>query len=281
MDRVEGLMPRAGTKGLRAAAAPAGGAEPALPSPFEDADLYDALFGELDFDRDFYLALAKRARGPVLEVGCGTGRVLIPCLAAGVDIDGLDLHPRMLERLERKAKAAGLRPRVYRADMRDFALPRRYELIFIPFNGFVHCLTTDDQLRALSACREHLAPGGALLFNVFFPKPEDLCGPEGVPIMEGEASHPESGLRVRIYDTRTRDPIAQVQHSMIEIQELDGAGNVVRSHRSETDMRWTYEPELELLLRAAGFPRWDLYGDFDRSPLTRQSPALVVFAWKD
>ena len=66
-------------------------------SPFEDADLYDALFSSLRYDLDFYLELTQKVPGPVLEVACGTGRDLLPCLQAGVDIEGLDLYPAMLE----------------------------------------------------------------------------------------------------------------------------------------------------------------------------------------
>ncbi|HEX3532517.1 MAG TPA: class I SAM-dependent methyltransferase [Thermoanaerobaculia bacterium] len=172
-------------------------------TPFQDAELYDMLFRDLDFDREFYVRLAREARGPVLEVTCGTGRILLPCLQAGVDIDGLDLFPEMLGVLRRKAAELGLAPRLYQADMRDFTLPRRYALILVPFNGFVHNLTTDDQLQTLRACRKHLAAGGLLVLNVFFPGREVVCGPEGTPVLEHEVAHPVTGLPVRIYDTRT------------------------------------------------------------------------------
>ena len=252
---------------------------PPLPTPFDDAALYDALFEDFDFDRDFYLGLARGAGGPVLEVSCGTGRVLLPILEAGVDIEGLDLSAPMLERLEKKARARGLSPRLHRGDMRGFVLPRRYALVIIPFNGFVHCLTTNDQLACLRACRVHLAPGGRLAFNTFFPGRGSEPSTEGVPVLEGEGRHPASGRAVRIYDTRTRDWVAQVQHSEIEIQELDAAGRVVASHRSTTDMRWTWKPELELLLEAAGFERHEISGGFGGEPPSAESGLLVVSAW--
>ena len=70
-------------------------------TPFQDAELYEVLFRDFDFDREFYLGLAREARGPVLEVACGTGRILLPCFQAGVDIDGLDLFQEMLDVLRR------------------------------------------------------------------------------------------------------------------------------------------------------------------------------------
>jgi SAM-dependent methyltransferase len=250
-------------------------------TPFHDAELYEVLFHDLEFDRDFYVGLAREAGGPVLEVACGTGRILLPCLQAGVDVDGLDLFPEMLDVLRRKAAALGLAPRLYQADMRDFTLPRHYALILIPFNAFVHAETTDDQLHTLRACRRHLTQGGLLVLNIFFPGREILCGPQGEPVLEREVPHPATGLPVRIYDTRTLDLVAQIQTSLVEIQELDAEGRVAASHPSTTRMRWTYKPEMELLLQAAGFPRWQICGDFDRRPLTRDTDQMIVFAWKD
>ena len=87
-----------------------------MKSPFDDAELYDIVFGDFAFDRDFYLELARGANGPVLEVACGTGRILIPCMQAGVDIDGLDLYSSMIEVLRRKASALGLHPGLYVTD---------------------------------------------------------------------------------------------------------------------------------------------------------------------
>src|SRR5437773_1548315 len=117
-------------------------------TPFDDGALYDVVAGDgFDYGLDFYAGLAKAAAGPVLDIACGTGRILLPCLQAGVDIDGLDLFEGMLTQLRKKAAARGLRPRLYHGDMASFRLGRRYALIMIPFNAFVHNLTTDDQIK--------------------------------------------------------------------------------------------------------------------------------------
>src|SRR5687767_7456823 len=96
-----------------------------LPSTFDDGELYDLIVGDLSYCVDFYVDLARKAQGPVLEIACGTGRILLPCLQAGVDIDGLDYYAPMLETLRKKAAALQLSPRLYQADMGDFRLPRR------------------------------------------------------------------------------------------------------------------------------------------------------------
>ena len=254
---------------------------PPLPSPFEDAAAYDALFGDFDFDRGYYVALAREAGGPVLEVTCGTGRILIPCLEASVDIEGVDLYLPMLERLRAKAAARGLAARVHHADMRSFALSRRYALVIIPFNGFVHCLTTADQIACLTTCREHLAPGGRLVFNTIPPHAVSAPSVEGVPVLEHEACDPATGRLTRIFDSRTLDRVAQVQHSVMTIEELDDDGRVVASRASITKMRWTWKPEMDLLLRAAGFARWTFEGGFDHEPFTPGSRLMLVNAWSD
>ncbi|MFH1575042.1 MAG: class I SAM-dependent methyltransferase [Acidobacteriota bacterium] len=254
--------------------------EPEDRSPFDDAELYDVLFRDLRYDVDFYLELAREARGPVLEVACGTGRVLLPCLEAGIDIDGVDLYPAMLDVLRRNACALGLSPRLYEGDMRNFGLQRRYCLVIIPFNGFLHNLTTEDQLSTLRTCRAHLVRGGLLVMDVFFPGLEVIAGAEGTPILEHEVRRPQNGNIVRIFDTRRFDRVGQVQRSLIDIQEVDEQGRLLASHRSRTAIRWIYRGEMELLLRVAGFSRREICGGFDRSPLAEETQSMIVFAWK-
>jgi SAM-dependent methyltransferase len=249
------------------------------PTPFDDGALYDLVCGGIDFDFDFYVGLAKAAHGPVLDVCCGTGRILLPCLKAGVEIEGLDLFPPMLARLREKAAAAGLNPTLHHADMARFRLARRFALIMIPFNAFPHNLTTDDQLGCLRACREHLLPGGLLALDTCFPGQPWIGAPSGARAFEGELKHPETGLPVRMWDTRTFDRVQQLQHSLNEIELLDAAGQVVVTHRSKTTLRWIYEHEMELLLRLAGFERWEIYGDFTGRPLESETDSMVVQAW--
>ncbi len=259
----------------------AAGAVAAAPSPYGDAELYDLVLGGYRDDLDFWLSAARSARGAALEIGCGTGRVLLHCLQAGVDMDGLDLHPSMLERLKRKAAELGLKPRVLLGDMRDFTMPRRYALVLIPCNGFVHNLTTGDQLKTLRVCREHLEPGGALVLHTFNPSFAEMARPDGERVLELEAPHPVTGLPIRLYDTRRKDRVNQLQFSVNEVEELDAQGNVLRVRRNETTMRWVYQAEMELLLEVAGFARWRIAGDFDGRPLGRDDNAMVVTAWRE
>ncbi len=251
------------------------------PEPYVRADLYDLLFSGYAADLEFWLSHARAARGPVLDLCCGTGRVLLPMLEAGVDADGVDLYPEMLERLKHNAAARSLKARVYAADMRDFTTPRRYALVMIPFNAFAHNLDADAQIATLKRCHAHLEPGGLLAFDVFTASPAMIASPGGDPVLELEVPHPGDEGVVQLYDSRRLDVVAQTQHSQIEIRELAADKRTVASHRFETVVRWVYRAEMELLLRLAGFSRAQVCGGFDLGPVTDDSSALVTLAWRD
>jgi SAM-dependent methyltransferase len=269
------------TSQTTSAGAPAA-AEPSaaeLPSVFDDGDAYDLMVGGLDYGLDFYLPLAREAKGPVLDIACGAGRILLPLLQEGVDIEGVDLFEPMLNRLRAKAAELGLSPRLYRADMSEFAVPRKFALVMIPFNAFIHNMTQAAQIRCLSLCREHLLPGGMFVLDTFFPSWEIVGAPNGTRAFEGEMPHPVTGMPMRMYDTRTFDRVAQTQHSLNEMEILAADGSVATVHRTECSSRYIYKHEMELLLRVAGFARWEIYGDFDRRPLTQEGDAMIVMAW--
>jgi len=249
------------------------------PTPFDDAALYDLLFTGFDYGLDFYLEQATKANGPVLDLCCGTGRVLLPLLRAGVDVDGADGFPAMLDAARLKAHAAGYQPRLYQQAMRVFRTERQYALIAIPFNSFVHNLTAEDQVATLRACREHLLPGGKLVFDVFFPGPDYRSQPQVEPDLELERVLPETGNVLQAYDLRTLDQVEQLQHSVNEIRELSPAGDVVRVRKTQTTIRWIHKQEMTLLLTLAGFSRWEITRAFDEEPLTGATEPMLVAAW--
>jgi SAM-dependent methyltransferase len=249
------------------------------PTPFDDGALYDVLHGDFDYGLDFYVDLAKRAAGPVLDIGCGTGRVMLPCLQAGVDIDGLDLFEPMLARLRESAIRLGLSPRLYRADMSDFRLPRQYQLAMIPFNAFTHNLTQERQIGCLERCREHLLPGGMLVFDGAFPGLHWIGREQNERVLEGEKIDPRTGRTLRVFDTRSFDRVRQLQHSITEVESVGLDGTIELLQRSEFDTRWVYKDEMALLLRHTGYARWEIKGAFDGRALTQETDGMIVRAW--
>jgi SAM-dependent methyltransferase len=248
---------------------------------YADPALYDLVNSWYDVDIDFYVETAKAARGPVLEVACGTGRILIPTLAAGVDIDGFDIEPAMLEHLERKAAARGLAARTQAADMRDFTMPRSYRLITIPFRAFMHLHTTDDQIRALRCMREHLEAGGSLVFNLFYPNFQYMLEHDDKRYHERDVTDPETGRPVAVWGHPRYDRVNQILTQDRDVVFTDAHGVVTRTARYRFQLRWAFRYEMEMLLRAAGFHRFTVWGGFDRRPLERDTDEMVWTAWRD
>jgi SAM-dependent methyltransferase len=249
-------------------------------SPYDAPELYDLMFEGLDFDLPFWIETGREAGGPVLDLGCGTGRVLLPLLEAGTDADGVDLYEPMLERAKQKAAAKGFRPRLVVSDMRDLSMPRRYARIILAFNTFAHADTTDAQLSTLRRCHNHLQPGGAAVLHMSYPGPRYWAEPDGEPVMEIETVRAGDGHRFQMWDTRFKDVVRQSQRSEIEIRELDAAGAPAALHRFHATQRWVYRFELELMFRLAGFARWEVFGGFAREPLERGDQQIIAWAWR-
>ena len=175
--RVPGLLPVEGPREDDVSMSPESHAGAYFAAP----EVYDLMYADMRFDIEPLIREAKTANGPVLEPCCGNGRITLPMAAAGVDCDGFDLDPGMVADLQRQAAERTLTIGAHVADMRDFTMPRRYGLIVIGFNSFLHNLTQEDQLRTLERCREHLLPGGRLHLVVFHPSARRLAAFDGTP----------------------------------------------------------------------------------------------------
>ena len=249
------------------------------PSPYEAPELYDLLFDSLDFDVPYWVEMAKADGGPVLEIACGTGRILLAIRKAGVDIDGFDSSPEMIGRLRDKAGEAGFDVRAEVADMQAFELGRLYKRIFCGFNGFAHCVTIADQLGCLRSALRHLEPGGALVLHMSYPGPAYWSEPEGKAVLEHEVALVGGG-KIQLWDNRRKDVVAQRQDSEVEIWELGAAERPKAVHKFRTAQRWVYRFELELLFAAAGFARWEFLGGFDGRPLRAPDDQMIAWAFK-
>ena len=249
---------------------------------------YDAVYADIVVDLPLLVALMKSAGGRVLEVCCGNGRVLVPALEAGVPADGLDLSAAMLDDLRHKIAARGLEAGVFEGDMRDFALRDRYALIVIAFNSFFHNLTQADQLATLSCCRRHLSPGGRLAIVAFHPSaPMLIKYGSGEPVAT-EVAH--DGGKLVCWDAADQDRVEQVQTVNRKLQYFDSAGRLEREETMSFRMRWAYKPEMELLLRVAGFARWEVRAFITgyrepASPVSGRAPIegdhLLYTAWNE
>jgi SAM-dependent methyltransferase len=227
-------------------------------------------------DVGFYLEEAK-AGGNVLEVGCGTGRILLPIARAGCTIAGLDGSRSMLARCREKlaAEPPAVQGRVtlYQRDMHDFDLGAKYSLIIAPFRVVQHLTTPDDQLRFLAAVSRHLAPGGRFIFDVFFPRFDLLTSITGVEREDTpEQRLPDGRTLRRTYRVANVRWVDQVSEAEL-IYYVDG-----KRYVQAFEMRWYLPAELHHLLVRAGFRVREMYGDFARGPLVDGAPEQVVVA---
>jgi SAM-dependent methyltransferase len=249
------------------------------------ADLYDFVHPYRNRpDIDFFVEAATNAGGPVLELGCGTGRVLIPTARAGIAITGLDASPHMLaicrQRLSDEPETVRSHVTVVQGDMRNFDIDETFNLVTIPFRPLQHLLTTDDQLSCLECIRGHLAAGGHLVFDVFNPSLEALVnGPfEEESDAEPEFTMPDGRRVVRRHRTARPDRFLQVgQYELIyEVTHPDG-----REERMmhAFPLRYFFKFEIEHLLARVGFAVEHVYAEFDKSPYGSSYPGeLIVVA---
>lgn len=249
----------------------------------DDFDRY-AHFYELDYgDRDDDLLMleqfAARCGSPILELGCGTGRALLPLARAGYRLTGLDISPAMLDLARRKLAAEDLAEGVtlLQADMRDLDLEARFNLAFVAVNSFMHLPTTADQLAALARIREHLNPGGLLLLDLFHPDPSRLLDAGGQLTLERVIPDPTIGSQILKLFSRRIDLGQQTLYLTYIFDEVDAQGRV-RRHLFPFALRYLFRYELELLLRHAGFQVEALYGSYNLDDFDSDSEKLIAVA---
>jgi SAM-dependent methyltransferase len=247
------------------------------------ADLYDHVTLYRDRpDIAFFVDAAVKAGSPVLEVGCGTGRVLIPTARAGVDIVGLDLSAHMLavcrEKLLREPAAVQEKATLVHADMRRFDLGRAFTLATIPFRPFQHLLNVDDQLTCLASIRRHLVNDGWLIFDVFNPSIDALANqPLGEEIgNEPEFATPDGRRVTRCFKVLAADRFAQINDIELVYCVTYPDGRNVRLVQAFR-MRYLFRFEVEHLLARAGFAVEHLYAGYDRSEYGSTYPGELVF----
>jgi SAM-dependent methyltransferase len=247
------------------------------------ADLYDWVIPYRErSDVAFFVEAAKKSGGPVLEVGCGTGRVLVPLARAGVEVVGLDLSPQMLdvcrETLRQETLAVQSRAELIEADMRTFELGRTFRLITLPFRPFQHLITVEEQLSCLKSLQRHLAEDGRLILDLYNPSLDALTArQEGQEFGdEPEFVTPDGRRVLRRHKTVTHDRFNQVIHVELIYYVTHPDGRQERLVHA-FPMRYIFRFEVEHLLARCGFEVDELYAGFDKSAYGSRYPGELVF----
>ena len=247
------------------------------------ASIYDWVFAEKLDDIPFYVEEAVSSGGPVLELGSGTGRVTIPIAQCGIEIVGLESSTEMLKVAKAKSEAMDVtsRPTWVHGDMRDFAQGREFALVIIPFRGFLSLLSVEEQRSCLDCIRQHLAPGGRLVFDIFVPDLDMLIDDGTTAFHYNDVLHPESGKRLVIWHQNRFDNHNQINCARSILDEVDSNGEVVRRLYRDFQIRYLHRFEAQHLIEVSGFRVLDLYGDFERSPFDETSQEMVWIATPD
>lgn len=247
------------------------------------ADLYDHVVPYKERpDIDFFVQAAVESGGPVLEVGSGTGRILIPTARAGVDITGLDLSEPMMEicrqRLAEEAEEVQARAELVQADMRWFDLGKQFALATLPFRPFQHLTTVDDQLDCLEAIHRHLKPGGQIILDLFNPSLHALVRQdEGQEFGdEPEFTMPDGRKVLRRHQIIKRDLFNQINHVELIYYITHPDGREERLVHA-FPMRYLFRFEAEHLLARSGFEVQQVYADFEKNPYGSKYPGELIF----
>jgi len=237
-------------------------------------DFYDFVYSE-DFDSDFYLKEAEKAKGKVLELGCGTGRIGIKLVKAGIDVTGLDISEKMLELLQRNATKERLKIKTHLGDMRDFKINEKFKLAIFPYRSFLHLLTRGDREKTLANIHSHLEKNGKVIIHIYNPSEEELkCTGElhkidsNTVVKDGEKYHLDWFMQYHT-ENGTSDYVILVK---------DKNGNEV--NKFEMKISFVSPDELKEILGKTGFRNIKTYCGFEYDELDEYCQEIVVVAEK-
>ena len=251
---------------------------------YADPELYDHEYRRRRADVNFYRQMARDHGGPILELGCGTGRVLTALCRDGHRVIGLDRSRPMLEvaraRVARLGRAARRRADLVQADFRAFALRARFPLVLCPFNAFQHLYERTDVESFLRCVAEHLTETGIFVFDILQPDLDWLTQDPARHWARTRFRHPRTGRPVLYSTNHTYDPIRQIAFVRIFYEPLDLPPEARRTRVVRLGHRQFFPREIEELLHYNGFVverRWGGFRGEEPGPETDSQVLACTF----
>ena len=241
------------------------------------ARFYDLIYSKILTGQDsvYYLRKVSEAKGPVLEVGTGTGRFFIKALQSGADIYGIDISPSMIDILKSRIPNEGC-SRVSIQNIVDFTFDIKFALIIAPFRVFMHLNSVPEQISTLDHVYEQLEPGGKFIFDLFVPNAKILAeGLDEIIDFEGEYA---PGEKIKRIVSAHYDLVNQINHLMMRFEWSENGK--LQSGTWNTTMRLFFRYELEHILSRSKFKQTTIFGDFNETPLTAESKEFVIVCSK-
>jgi SAM-dependent methyltransferase len=248
------------------------------------ADYYDSspMVTQRTQDVAFYCAAAKQSGEPVLELGCGTGRVTLAISQAGYRVVGLDISGKMLHRAEEKRATliaeTRRRVRFVQGDMTQFDLGEQYRCILIPFRPFQHLVEIEQQMRCLQCARKHLARDGRLIVDFFQTDPERMHDPRFLNESKLIEYDLPDGRHIALSERVAAFHRAVQQNDVEMIFRVTHPGGKQERLVMAWTLRYFFRYEVEHLLARCGFRVATVYGNFDSSPMSDDSPEMIFVA---
>jgi SAM-dependent methyltransferase len=244
------------------------------------AEFWDLFRGDTSTweDRFFYLDVVKKYGGPVLDVGCGTGRILLDFMQQGFDLDGVDNSPDMLRRLQQKAEQLNLYPTVYQQEMTELSLPRNYQTILVPSSSFQLLLDASLPPIAMNRFYEHLLPRGVLAM------PFMTLWKQGNPLESEwtrEATRPEDGATVRRWQYSRFDPETDLEHTIDRYEIVKDGKVIAAEEHSQSPATRSYTQEQAIALyEEAGFEDIQVFHEFTFEPVKPEDETFCVLGFR-
>ncbi len=243
------------------------------------APYYDLIYAQVKDDIPFYQDLAGETGGPVLELGCGSGRTLLPLAQAGFRVVGLDSSEAMLDRARQRAAAEGSLEGVdlLQGDMTHFDLGMHFPLITVPFNTWLHLPHHAPQAAALSCVAQHLLLGGWFVMDL--PAPATIVEAEhdGTMVLEGIFAAGEPQERLLQFSSTQLDSKQQILH-VTWIYDLVRADGELKRTVLPISLHYLFPRQARQLLKTAGLEVLHMWGDYSRTPYASDSEKLIIIA---
>jgi SAM-dependent methyltransferase len=251
---------------------------PRLRNPFDRfARLYDWEHDQYVEDVDVHVGFARRFGGPVLELACGTGRLLAPLAQAGFSVTGVDSSGPMLERARARLSRFGLDASLVQQPLESLQLEQRFPTILLGLDSFGLLTRRAEQLAALRAARIHATYAGHFVLDVANGNLRGSNEPAEEILHDLTLPDPETGRPITKFILRRPRPSEQLDDLIFFYDEQDERGYLRRTS-VELKLRWFTRFELELLLETAGWRVDEVYGNYDLVPFGPDSDRLIVVA---
>ena len=242
------------------------------------AHTYEAEHAGWDDDLEMYTAFARRTGSPVLDLGCGSGRVAVPLAVAGFEVHGIDASDALLAIAHGKARDKGVTVELRRADMRRLSTKVAFGLVLCSLDTFLHLESAEDQLDTLEAVYAALRPGGVFAVDLFHPVLERLAARDGVVRLQSTFSGPGGTEAIHLVAWEI-DPGTQTIVAT-HIYDLASPEGSLQRRTTTMRLRYVHRYEMEQALRATGFRQIELYGDPTLGPFEAASERMIFAATK-